>query len=167
LFGLSGREAREAAAAGQLRLAGCFVPEEPPNWACGAGHQWRHDSDLRGWDVRLARVLESYGYVDALDLDDLVDEVQARASRWEAAGMVFEIVRWPATDKPAVSVRVETQGSMGELTLWASGEAEMIWSPPPAFGEPMQEHYELTGLTWLRECLYDLEARVRFVDPSP
>jgi hypothetical protein len=59
-----------------------------------------------------------------------------------------------------VSVRIETADSVGQLTLWESGEADMAWARIAASEEPSQEHYRLGSRTGLRECLNDLEARL-------
>lgn len=67
LFGLPVPEAREAAAAGQLALGGCFVPEEPvPNWQCPRQHRWR-DADERKWDTQLLAALFEHGYTERDD----------------------------------------------------------------------------------------------------
>jgi hypothetical protein len=63
LFGRPIEAAEEAAAAGELVLAGCLRPEEPTNWSCVERHQWRDLSDERGWRIRLLRVLAAHGYV--------------------------------------------------------------------------------------------------------
>ena len=41
LYGLPTPKAHAAAAAGRVTLAGCVVPQEPPQWCCPAAHQWR------------------------------------------------------------------------------------------------------------------------------
>lgn len=72
LFGLPVSEARDAAAAGQLALGGCLLPEEPPpNWQCCGGHRWRHADDEL-WDASLLSVLVAHGYDPSID-----DEVPA------------------------------------------------------------------------------------------
>jgi hypothetical protein len=45
LYGLPTPVAREAAAAGKVRLYGCVIPPEPDNWTCSQGHAWRADDD--------------------------------------------------------------------------------------------------------------------------
>ena len=45
LYGLPTRVAREAAAAGKVRLFGCVVPTEPDQWTCERSHTWRADDD--------------------------------------------------------------------------------------------------------------------------
>jgi hypothetical protein len=70
LFGLPVPEARKAADAGQLALAGCIMPDDPPNWQCRQGHQWRHD-DEEAWNAQLLNVLIAHGY------EPLPDEVES------------------------------------------------------------------------------------------
>jgi hypothetical protein len=62
LFGLPVPEAQEAADDGDLALAGCVVPPDPPNWQCADGHQWRDDEQL--WNSRLTAALRARGYRD-------------------------------------------------------------------------------------------------------
>jgi len=64
-------EAREAADAGELALGGCFMPDDPPNWQCPNGHQWRAP-DYEMWNARLLDVLVAHGYDLSID-----DEVSA------------------------------------------------------------------------------------------
>jgi hypothetical protein len=52
LYGLPTRVAREAAAAGKVRLFGCVVPAEPDQWTCPQSHTWQADDD----DVLIAAI---------------------------------------------------------------------------------------------------------------
>lgn len=45
LYGLPTRVAREAAAAGKVRLFGCVVPADPDQWTCPQSHTWKADDD--------------------------------------------------------------------------------------------------------------------------
>ena len=45
LYGLPTPLAREAAAAGKVRLFGCVIPAEPDNWTCAQDHTWKADDD--------------------------------------------------------------------------------------------------------------------------
>jgi hypothetical protein len=64
MFGLPVPQAREAAAAGQLALGGCVLPDlQPPNWQCPGQHRWR-DADERAWNDQLLAVLVAHGYED-------------------------------------------------------------------------------------------------------
>jgi hypothetical protein len=45
VYGLPTRAAREAAAAGRLKLFGCVVPPDPDQWICPAYHTWRSTDD--------------------------------------------------------------------------------------------------------------------------
>ena len=167
LFGLPVRHAVEAAEAGELRLAGCFVPEgEVPNWAC-ASHTWRDVADARGWDARLQRVLGARGFVGGVDLEDLDMEIDERADRWHTYGLTWETVRSDASsDKPAVSLRLEAGPLLlGELTLRASGEAEVFLGA--GSHNVTQRHYDLRSLHALRECLYDLEEDLGLPEHRP
>jgi hypothetical protein len=67
LFGLPVEEAKAAAAAGDLVLAGCFWDEErAPHYRCSAGHDWRVD-DSGVWYADMLAVLARHGYVDDYD----------------------------------------------------------------------------------------------------
>ncbi|WP_344240659.1 hypothetical protein [Kribbella hippodromi] len=57
LYGLPTAIAREAAAAGKVRLFGCVVPAEPDQWICAELHTWRSDDD----DVLLAVIDAALG----------------------------------------------------------------------------------------------------------
>lgn len=45
LYGLPTPVAREAAAAGRVRLFGCVIPAEPDNWTCAQAHTWPADDN--------------------------------------------------------------------------------------------------------------------------
>ncbi len=92
-------------------------------------------------------------------LDLLDDAVAQRRSRWEVLGCTVEVVRWPETDKPAASLRVESASATGELILWTSGEADMTFAELPV-QEIVTEHYELTGWDGLDGCLDDFEGHL-------
>jgi len=87
--------------------------------------------------------------------------VEARRERWAAAGVTWEIVRHPATDKPAASLRAEAPTAVAELILWVSGEADLMHAGlVPVITEPSVEHYEITSSLGLEGCLDDFEARL-------
>src|SRR4051794_11639211 len=92
-----------------------------------------------------------------MELEALDAAMAERASRWAAAGVTWEVVRWPPTDKPAASLRAESATATGEIILWVSGEAEMTYGPLPVTAEPAAEHYELTSGLGLDGCLDDFE----------
>ncbi|MEV4266361.1 hypothetical protein [Kribbella sp. NPDC049584] len=52
LYGLPTRVAREAAAAGKVRLFGCVVPADPDQWTCPQAHTWKADDG----DVLIAAI---------------------------------------------------------------------------------------------------------------
>ena len=88
----------------------------------------------------------------------LDDAVEARQARWAAAGVTWEIVRSPATDKPATSLRAEAPTAVAELTLWVSGEADLTHAGlVPVVTELSVEHYEITSALGLAGCLDDFE----------
>jgi hypothetical protein len=94
-----------------------------------------------------------------MNLDELDHAVSARIPTWRHADARWEIIRWPVTDKPAASLRVEKAGAEAELTLWVSGEAELIYAR--GIGEePVSKHYEITTALGLNGCLDDLETRI-------
>jgi len=47
------------------------MPDDPPNWQCPNGHQWRAP-DYEMWNARLLDVLVAHGYDLSID-----DEVSA------------------------------------------------------------------------------------------
>lgn len=68
--------------------------------------------------------------------------------------------------QPALSVRIETTDAVGQLTLWESGEADVVWARAAAPEAPSQERSSLRSRTGFRGCLYDLEARLGINDRS-
>lgn len=119
-------------------------------------------------DVGLAPILDSKSPCtnaaelredDRVDLDELDHAVAARVLAWRAADVRWEIIRWPVTDKPASSLRVERDDAMAELILWVSGEAELI-SVRHVADQTLSEHYEVTTALGLNGCLDDLEAHI-------
>ena len=93
-----------------------------------------------------------------MDLSLLDDAVEARRARWAVAGVTWEIVRHPLTDKPAASLRAEAPTAVAELILWVSGEADVTHAElVPAITEPRVEHYEITSALGLAGCLDDFE----------
>lgn len=99
------------------------------------------------------------------DLDWLDREVADRESSWRESGATWTVARGPLTDKPAAQLNVETPQCLGELIVWVSGEAEMMWGPTASATERIhQEHYDLSGSEGLRSCLDDLEHRIGLPD---
>jgi hypothetical protein len=94
-----------------------------------------------------------------VDLDELDYAVSARVLAWRAAGARWEVIRWPVTDKPASSLRLETADALAELILWVSGEAELIYVRHIE-DQPLSDHYEITTTLALNGCLDDLEAHI-------
>lgn len=61
----------------------------------------------------------------------LLNEVAAeRRARWEAAGIAWQVVEGPPTDKPASWLILSGHEALGQVTVWVSGEAEMDWGTP-------------------------------------
>ena len=73
--------------------------------------------------------------------------------------MVFswEVVHGPPTDKPAAWLILRGETSVGQLTVWVSGEAEMDWGTPE---EGRERHYDLNSREALSACVTDLEDAV-------
>ena len=99
-----------------------------------------------------------------MHLDELDHAVSARGSAWRGAGARWQIIRWPVTDKPAASLRVERADAEAELILWVSGEAELIYARGIG-NEPASEHYEITTALGLNSCLDDLETYIDLQAP--
>jgi len=96
-----------------------------------------------------------------LSLDWLERETAARDQSWRASQAIWKVTRGRITDKPSAWLDLDTPTASGQLIVWVSGEAEMVWGPlPPAGQDVQQEHYELTGPEGLRWCLDDLETRL-------
>ena len=88
----------------------------------------------------------------------LLNEVAAeRRARWEAAGIGWQVVNGPPTDKPASWLILSGQEVLGQVTVWVSGEAEMDWGTPEDGGE---RHYDLDSREALLACVEDLEGLV-------
>ena len=47
IFGRMGAALREAKAAGQIVVPGCYVPTDRPNWTCFQKHWWRDADEER------------------------------------------------------------------------------------------------------------------------
>lgn len=88
----------------------------------------------------------------------MLHEIAAeRSARWEAAGVRWELVDGPLTAKPAAWLILDGTATMGQLTVWVSGEAEMDWGTPETGGE---RHYDLESREALSACVTDLEVAV-------
>ena len=83
--------------------------------------------------------------------------VAERAARWDASGAGWEVVDGPLTDKPACWLILSGNTTIGQLTVWVSGEAEMDWGTPDNGGE---RHYDLESREALNACVSDLERAV-------
>ena len=88
----------------------------------------------------------------------MLHEIAAeRRARWEAAGVGWEVIDGPLTDKPASWLILSGSAAIGQLTVWVSGEAEMDWGTPDNGGE---RHYDLGTREALSACVSDLEGAV-------
>jgi len=88
----------------------------------------------------------------------MLHEVAAdRRARWEAAGVGWEVVDGPLTDKPASCLTLTGSAGIGQVTVWVSGEAEMDWGTPSNGG---QCHYDLGSREDVSACVSDLESAV-------
>ena len=94
-----------------------------------------------------------------MDLSLLDDAVEARRTRWAAAGVTWEIIRGRfATNKPSTSLRAEAPTAVAELTLWVSGEADLTHAGlVPEITELIVQQYEITSEIGLAGCLDDFE----------
>jgi hypothetical protein len=90
-----------------------------------------------------------------VDLRLLDEEVATRRIRWEAAGVSWEILRWAKGDQPASDLRAESPGRAVQLIVWVSGEADL--NRIEEASDLGTDHYELTSLFGLSECLDDVE----------
>ena len=88
----------------------------------------------------------------------MLHEIAAeRRARWEAAGVEAQVVDGPPTDKPASWLILSGDTTIGQVTVWVSGEAEMDWGTPENGGE---RHYDLASRSALSACVTDLERAV-------
>ena len=92
-----------------------------------------------------------------MDLGMLHELAAERRARWEAAGVRWEVVDGPLTDKPASWLILDGHKAIGQVTVWVSGEAEMDWGTPEDGGE---RHYDLDSREALVACVNDLEGSV-------
>ena len=92
-----------------------------------------------------------------VDLALLNGVAAERRARWEAAGIGWQVVNGPPTDKPASWLILSGQEVLGQVTVWVSGEAEMDWGTPEDGGE---RHYDLDSREALLACVEDLEGLV-------
>lgn len=91
---------------------------------------------------------------EPVDLGMLHQLAADRSARWEAAGVGWEVVDGPATDKPASWLILSGHSTIGQVTVWVTGEAEMDWGTPHDGGE---RHYDLDSWESLNACITDLE----------
>ena len=61
IYGSPVRELVEAAEAGEVVLAGCALPSDPPNCACPNGHRWPDESARGAHLTAVRRALRSRG----------------------------------------------------------------------------------------------------------
>jgi hypothetical protein len=97
-----------------------------------------------------------------VDLAELDAVAAARDARWRLAGLTWEVVRWPITDKPAASLRLTSGVGEGELILWVSGEAEVNYRRT-ADSEPVAVHHDFASAQELAACVDGL---VRQIGPT-
>ncbi|GAA2259748.1 hypothetical protein GCM10010402_14130 [Actinomadura luteofluorescens] len=81
--------------------------------------------------------------------------IQDRGPAWEAAGIQWQIITGPKTDKPSVWVTCENAHNLAQLTIWSSGEAELDLGPPTG-DATTSIHYDLATHEDLAACLDDL-----------
>lgn len=98
-----------------------------------------------------ARPSRHSGDVDLMTLDAVVGE---RAGGWAARGAAWEIIHGPATANPAAWVVLTLGDSVGQLTLWATGEAQLDWGDRATGGAG---HYDLASRDDLDAALDVLE----------
>jgi hypothetical protein len=97
-----------------------------------------------------------------VDLGDLEAVAAEREVAWRSAGVAWQVIRGPETDKPAAWLQIARGAAAGELILWASGEAEVSYVPAGS-SEPVCVHQELSSAAQLAACVDDL---VRQVGPG-
>jgi len=95
--------------------------------------------------------------VDLSSLDVVVAEF---ADAWSSAGVRREVIHFPPRDKAAAALRLETPGALGEVILWASGEADASWASKRQ-GPVGVDHYEVSSSLGLRGCISDPNAARR------
>ena len=89
-----------------------------------------------------------------MDLAALHEIADGRSSSWEAAGVRWGVTDGPLTDKPAAWLTLSRHQAEGQLIVWVSGEAEMVWGNP----EPVVfRHYDLDTRESLGACVTNLE----------
>lgn len=89
-----------------------------------------------------------------MNLAALHEIAAERRVRWERAGLRWEVIDGPLTDKPASWLILGRETTAGQLTVWVSGEAEMEWGTPDQGGE---RHYDLDSVEALDASVRDLE----------
>lgn len=92
--------------------------------------------------------------VDLALLHLIADE---RRVSWDEAGVQAKVINGPVTDKPAAWLVLNNNDTIGQLTVWVTGEAEMDWGTQEDGGE---RHYDLGSADSLRACVADLERAV-------
>ncbi|MEV5575275.1 hypothetical protein AB0L06_34995 [Spirillospora sp. NPDC052269] len=84
--------------------------------------------------------------------DLVTTAIQNCGPGWEAAGIQWQLITGPPTDKPATGVICENADSLAQLTVWASGEAELDLGHPTT-DATTGIHYDLATLEDLNACL--------------
>ena len=91
-----------------------------------------------------------------MDLGLFARLVAESGEGWRRLGIATEFDRGPSGDEQAAWVDCETEWSTAKLFVWASGEADLIWSNRLSNARPNTQHYELTSALSLMRCLDDL-----------
>lgn len=88
------------------------------------------------------------------DLDWFATAVRAHGPRWERASIRWNLTFGPQWDKSAAWVACDTDADepLGQLTVWTSGEAELI-TVNTTTGAVDQVHYDLADAGDLDACL--------------
>lgn len=84
--------------------------------------------------------------------------VAERCARWADAGISWQVLDGPSTDKPASRLVRDAGAALGQLVVWVSGEAVMDWGTPDRGGT---RQYVLSSRDDVWHCVDDLEAALR------
>ncbi|GIM95767.1 hypothetical protein [Paractinoplanes toevensis] len=92
-----------------------------------------------------------------LDLDDFATVATARAAHWRAEGVECQLHRNSTGSKPSAWIDCTTMRRLVQLTVWTSGEAELLVGDV-AVNDIAVTVYQLNSITELAACLDDLAA---------
>lgn len=127
----------------------CGRDVDPETMSITADISLHEGQVLRGCEPPIAG-----GLRQPIALDRFEELMNAAASDW--AGAELQVHRSEPRDKTSVWADVLSPAGAGQLIVWSSGEADLVWQAAGSENAPMQEHYELVSEAGIELCIDDL-----------